>query len=436
MVNQPAAGRGVEAEVTRLALAVAVTFALGCGSASGQHTSSAARISARLIAPAGGIAAGTPATATVVATRGGRPLRGVTPRVRFAAEGRVAVATGRPSARPGRYALRFRLPAPGIWVYRITIGKTVAGSGHVTARADVRLPGADTFAICDDAGAFWPTETLALDFGSAWIACKQRGVLTRIDPSTGQTLATLTLGGQDLIGVTTGLGSVWALDGGSAELTRIDPNGNTLTARIALGTSKAYNVWTGAGSVWVVDDGRGEVLRIDPATNSVVARIPVGDGAADLVFQGTTAWVMNHRDRRLVQIDARTNSARLVATIPGDAPERMVWAADHLWITGRGTDLMEVDPVTGNVLRTVEIGAGGIDVVAAGNTLWVPARNSEVDARGFPTMAVLQRVDARSGTVTASIASAGPLDVHGLAVDERGVWLADNTHGVLYRVGQ
>jgi len=51
-------------------------------------------------------------------------------------------------------------------------------------------------------------------------------------------------------------------------------------------------------------------------------------------------------------------------------------------------------------------------------------------------MAMFQRVDARSGTVTASIATTGPLDVdvHGLVVDERGVWLADNTNGVLYRV--
>jgi hypothetical protein len=420
--------------VTRFALAVSViAFALGCGSAAANHS---ARISARLIPPAGGIAAAAPATVTVTVTRGGRPVRGVTPRIRFASQGSVVSASGRPAGKAGRYAVRFRLPTSGVWTYRITVGKVVAGTGRVTARANVLLPGADTFSICGDAGPFWPTETLAIDFGSAWIACKQRGVLLRFDPSTGQTTATLTLGGGNLIGVTTGFGSVWALDGGLGELRRIDPNGNAVTARIDLGTGAAYNVWTGAGAVWVVDDARAEVVRVDPATNSVVARIPVGDGAADLVFQGTTAWVMDHRDRGLMQIDVRTNTARLLSTIPGGAPERMVWAADHLWITGRGTDLLEVDPATGDVLRTVEIGAGGIDAVAAGDTIWVPTRNARIDPRGFPTMAWLQRVDARSGTVTATIATTGPLDVHGLAVDERGVWLADNTHGVLYRVAR
>jgi hypothetical protein len=28
----------------------------------------------------------------------------------------------------------------------------------------------------------------------------------------------------------------------------------------------------------------------------------------------------------------------------GDAPQRMAWAAGSLWITGRGTDLLQVDP--------------------------------------------------------------------------------------------
>jgi YVTN family beta-propeller protein len=184
--------------------------------------------------------------------------------------------------------------------------------------------------------------------------------------------------------------------------------------------------------VWVADDGRGEVVRLDPATNEVVARIPVGDGPADLVFEGSSVWVINHRDRGLVRIDMQTNTARLVATIPGGAPERMVLAAGHLWITGRGTDLLEVD-LAGNVLQTVEIGAGGIDLVTSGDTIWVPSRNSETDVRGFPTMESLRRVDVRSRSVTSTAASR-PLDVHGLFADASGLWLADNTHGVLYRL--
>lgn len=417
----------------RLPLAAAlVILALGCGNAS----ATSGRIAARLVPPSGGILAGRTTTAAIKVTRGGRPLRGVVPRIRFASPGATVSSTARASTRPGTYRVRFRLPIAGTWTYRISVGGAVAGTGRLVAGVDSKLRGATAFGICPNAGAFWPTETLALDFGSAWIACKEVGVLRRFDFGTSRTTAVLRLGGSDLIGVTTGFGSVWALDGRSGTLSRIDPSGNRVVARISLPASKPYNVWTGAGTVWVADDGRGEVVRIDPATNRPVATIEVGDGPADLVFDGSTVWVINHRDRGLVRIDAGTNAARRVATIPGDAPERMVFVSGHLWITGRGTDLLEVDPDNGAVLRTVEIGAGGIDVVADGDTLWVPSRNSEVDARGFPTMEALRRVDAKSGAVTSSVLASGPLDVHGLVATDGAVWLADNTHGVLYRVSR
>jgi DNA-binding beta-propeller fold protein YncE len=341
-------------------------------------------------------------------------------------------AAGRPTAVPGRYAVAFRLPLAGAWSYRVTVGKAVAGGGRLQVRVDSRLPGADAFSICADAGVFWPTMTLAIDFGSIWIACKERGQLARVDPASGRTTRTLQLGGE-LIAVATGFGSVWALSSGGT-LYRVDPQSGATAAQVDVRTSRPYNIWIGAGAVWVVDDGAGEVIRVDPAANRVAARIPVGDGAADLVFDGATAWAVNHRDLGLVRIDTAANTARRLATLPADAPERMVLTGGHLWITGRGTDLLEVDPADGSVLRTVDIGVSGIDLVARGDAIWVPVRSAAVDARGLPTMETLRRVDARTGAVTATIAVSAPMDVHGLAADDRGVWLADNTHGVLYRV--
>jgi YVTN family beta-propeller protein len=383
-------------------------------------------VHARLVAPAGAIVAGQPATATVIVTGARRPA----PRLRFALEDRTVNATARAAGRHGRYTLRFRLPRGGTWAYRITVAGRAAGSGRLEVRPDSHLPGADARAICAAAGPFWPTETLAVGFGSTWIACKGLGLLTRLDPS-----ARIRLGGSSLIAVTTGFGAVWALDGArSGTLLRIDPGTNRISARVDVGTMGAYNVWTGAGSVWVAGDQAAEIVRIDPATNAVTAHIAVGDGPADMVFRADTAWVINHRDLGLFRIDARTNNSQLLGRIPGGAPERMVFAAGHLWITGRGTDLLEVDPDTANVLRTVEIGAGGIDVVAVGDTIWVPSRNADADARGFPTMEALRRVDARTGEVMQSLAANAPLDVHGLVADDVGAWLADNTNGVLYRV--
>jgi hypothetical protein len=63
----------------------------------------------------------------------------------------------------------------------------------------------------------------------------------------------------------------------------------------------------------------------------------------------------------------------------------------------------------------------------------VPTRNAEVDVRGFPTMDTLKRISIASGAVTAVTQALGRVDVHGLAVRDGVVWIADNTNGVLYR---
>ena len=150
------------------------------------------------------------------------------------------------------------------------------------------------------------------------------------------------------IAVVAGLGAVWALDTDGV-VSKLDARNGRVTTTIATGAAAPYNLWIGGGSLWSVDDATGTVLRIDPARRKVVARIPVGDGPADMVFRGARAWVINHRDLGLVAIDTATNRPRKLANVPGDAPERLAWAAGSLWVTGRGTDLLRLDPATGAV---------------------------------------------------------------------------------------
>ena len=294
-----------------------------------------------------------------------------------------------------------------------------------------RLPGATAFKACGAAGPYWPTETLAASGTTAWMACKEQTRLVRIDLVRRRIVKSVPIGSPPLA-VVLGYGSLWALDT-SGDLSRISTATGRIARTIHTGASNPYNLWVGAGSVWAVSDGSGEVLRISPIANRVVARIQVGDGPADMVFDGTSAWVVNHRDRGLVRIDTRTNTPKRLATLPAPVPERIVRLGGDLWITGRGTDLLQVDPASGVTKATHEIGAGGIDVVAAAGALWVPSRSAAVDQTGFPTMETLRKVTT-AGRVTTVARSTGRVDVHGLVGTPGAVWLADNTGGLLYRV--
>ena len=95
--------------------------------------------------------------------------------------------------------------------------------------------------------------------------------------------------------------------------------------------------------------------------------------------------------------------------------------------------LLQVDPATGQIRRSIDIHGTGIDIVAAAGALWVPVRTAAVDRSGFPTMAALRRVTL-DGTVSTAATATGRVDVHGLAAGTRAVWLADNTDGFLYRI--
>ncbi len=315
------------------------------------------------------------------------------------------------------------------WVVALLLGGVLVT--QASAAAGGRLPGAVTFKACAGAGPYWPTMTLALDRGFAWVACKEQARVVRVNTRTHKIGPSLRLDAP-VLAVAAGYGSIWALDSGST-LTKIDPATGRVARRTALGAAAAYNIWLGGGSVWVADDQGGQVIRVSKA-GAVLRRIAVGDGPADMAFSGSAAWVINHRDRKLFKIDLATNTPSLVAVIPGDAPERMVMVTGDLWITGRGTDLLQVDPSTGAVKATVEIGAGGIDVAATGGTLWVPVRSAVVDPTGLPTMQALRRVTAATGRVQTVTRAAGRVDVHGIGTQGRYVWLADNRAGVLYRI--
>ena len=204
----------------------------------------------------------------------------------------------------------------------------------VAAAGSAGIPGAKSIKICAAAGPYWPTMTLALRGNSAWIACKQQSRVIHVDARTGKRLKSVRLRAP-AIAVAAGYGSIWALDSGGT-LYRLRASGRT-AARIFLAREAApYNIWIGGGSVWVADDQGAHVVRVSPKTNKVVARAAVGDGPASMAFAGSTAWVMNHRDRVLTEIDLATNRSKRLTVIPGDAPERLAWAAAGSGSPGAG----------------------------------------------------------------------------------------------------
>jgi streptogramin lyase len=331
-----------------------------------------------------------------------------------------------------RYRVRAVFPFSGRW--QILAGRRRVGVVSVRPGAALisALPTAQAFRLCGGTGPPYPQYALSRDpaSGALWASCRQQARLHRISPASGETRAILRLTSTPY-SIAAGLGAVWSAERGPI-VYRIDIRTGRGTTAVS-GGGFSY-IWTAAGSVWAADDEASALIRCDPSGRRVLATIPTGNGTSALVEDAGRLWIVSHRDGTLQRIDPATNTSTTLGRLPGDAPERMTYAEGSLWVTGRGTDLLRVDPATGAVQATIDVGAGAIDVAAAAHSVWVAVPTDEADRQGNPFLDRLLRVDPVTARIVETLRPTAPVVVNGFASTGNALWIADTAGGRLYRV--
>jgi streptogramin lyase len=398
-------------------------------------SSAAPRITVTLAAPPSGLRAATAWTATVTVRKGGKPLAGAGPVLAFRNGLTARTVTTAPAGKRGSYRARVSLPFAGTWSAEAKVkgARFKLRSVRVAAAPAITsiLPTADAFATCGGENDFLPQYAVTLEGSNVWVACRGKGELRRHDAATGETTAIVDAGPQPPQSIVAGSGAIWAVSRSNC-VTRTD-TASGQSAISGIGGDSSY-LWFAAGSVWVADDAASQLLRVDPATRQVLARIDTGSGTSAFVTDGTCAWFTNHRDATLDRLDLATNTVTHLGHLHGEAPERLALYAGSLWVTGRGTDLMRVDPETGAVQAEIDIGVGGIDVAAAGGRIWVANASAANDRQGLPVIEHLYGVDPATNQIAQTLTPTGRLVLDGLATDGTTLWIADVSGGRLYRL--
>jgi outer membrane protein assembly factor BamB len=104
------------------------------------------------------------------------------------------------------------------------------------------------------------------------------------------------------------------------------------------------------------------IHRIDPATGDILATIPAPGAGGDsgLAWAEGSLWVGQHRGRRIVEIDPATGAVR--RTIESDRfVTGVTWAEGELWHgtwEGDASDVRRIDPASGKVLARIDLPAG------------------------------------------------------------------------------
>ena len=242
------------------------------------------------------------------------------------------------------------------------------------------------------------TFSMASGFGSLW-ACSPAS-LARIDPSTATITALFPVGCYS--GLTVGFGSVW-VESGRTTLTRLDPSSGAVIATVTL-PDAGWGLAAGPDSIWAANGGGGpgHVSRIDPTTNSIIASIAVPIRTRNIVADDKGVWLSSEPGSAVgdktstIRIDPVTNTIvqRYANNLDGIGIDR---AGPFLWVVGYGGPVAVIDTRTDQTVvstsRLVPAGLalGGDRLIFAAGSIWIteqrPGTVIRVDPGSFASAA-------------------------------------------------
>jgi class 3 adenylate cyclase/streptogramin lyase len=270
---------------------------------------------------------------------------------------------------------------------------------------------------------------------------------------------------------------------GSGEPTRlgptsagiIDPKTNDLAGEISLGF-KSSLIAEGGGSVWIVDPHRSTVTKIDPQTRKIAGlpfALEAGTTPTGIAVGGGSVWVALNRSRSLAVVELGPEVGELRNEFVVDRastgerafsltePLLLAFGGGSLWALEVGTgEVWRIDPTTGGKTPLTE-GVDGSSIAYGHGFVWLGGQTgvTRLDPdTGKPRPLPLTLAYSASEALAIGpdrvwfAASAEPflfsieprtmrftkLDlgpgVTAIAVDDHGVWVANNIDGIVTRV--
>jgi Tol biopolymer transport system component len=297
------------------------------------------------------------------------------------------------------------------------------------------------------------SDAVAYGEGSVWVAQRAApsygGSILRIDPATNEIVATIPLetvpqwetGGG---GLTVANGGVWvagpvATPGGGSEaaIVQIDPATDSVVDTIRLGGLFADDVAVGPdGSIWVLmrtDAGDPEVVKLDPSTHQVVARLqPLNANYGRRIFAGDGGAIVDLTEppsgaidsTQVMEINPKTGDVLATVWLRRLPYSAMAEDKGQLW-AATGRTLEQLDPTTGETIGDPAAVSNTGDVLAVGEgRVWFLDPNDR---------SVLHGYDPATGTVDVNVDLGKASTPIAIATSSGSVWVLDY-EGTLTRI--
>jgi DNA-binding beta-propeller fold protein YncE len=164
-----------------------------------------------------------------------------------------------------------------------------------------------------------------------------------------------------------GHGALWVADDERGVVVRLDPADGTQLGEPISTSARPTAIAVGDDAIWVSDPG-GALTRIDPATGTR-REVEIGGAPVDLLAEGPRVWVGDIGAGTVRALGPDGWSTEPVA-LPGGVV-RLAFGGGRLWASGLERTVTPVDPTTGDVGATVEVGEGPIGMAVVDGVLWI-----------------------------------------------------------------
>jgi YVTN family beta-propeller protein len=303
----------------------------------------------------------------------------------------------------------------------------VAREGRAPAGPAAPTPAVD-HAVRIDPATFRTVAAVAVDTdpaavvgggGLVWVANRQDGTVTVVDPGTNRVQETLPASGSGPIGESgPGLafasGSLWVANAVQRQITRVEPDADPISIPVNA-RPNALAAAPDADSVWVAaqtQGGGGLLTRIDTGTNQVGWEIPLRHAPTGLTVtpDARTVWLATGRDRVLHRVDA--SSGRVDEQIElQQAPGQVAFGDGAVWVTSSSSDaVLRINPATSEVQAPIRVGNGPDGIAFGADRVWVANRED----------GTVSTIDPQSNIVGTLHLGFRPAAV---AVEQRAVWV-------------
>ena len=149
---------------------------------------------------------------------------------------------------------------------------------------------------------------------------------------------------------------VWFATGD--RLNALDPETGEVTRALEV----AADAGTAFDGTYLFQIAETEIRKIDPKTGTVLGSIPAPGGGGDsgLAWAEGSLWVGQHRGRRIHQVDPETGD--ILRTIESDRfVTGVTWVDGELWHATwqeETSDVRRIDPESGEVLESLQMPDG------------------------------------------------------------------------------